>query len=275
MTYQGNNPVTAQRKADVTTTIGRCSARIEVFVAPLPATAGKGVNLGGNDTNSFGTQIVMIIRPVRTQAQVEPTNWRAQQIHPNTTTPGVLMSIKHQAQEGFGDVCIGPRPIGKKAALPRMDTKKALEQKDFREIEKGSNRSIMTDTPRIPAFNVPENGYAFADPEEGGKNKDRVRAHRDETVKLTRRFATFFFAHCGDDKGKGFFRVDWRQDIEVTVKANAADWTGWVAELASGEVAVRTPTGDESNKDAELKAAEENGIYKFEDGYNREVKCPD
>lgn len=274
--YQSDEDVTAQRKADVTTTIGRCKARIEVFVAPVKSkSSDKGLNVGGSEKNSFGTQIVIIIRPVAREQEPEPTNWRAQQIHPNTDNPGVLMRINHAPAEGFGDVCIGPRPIGKKAALPRMDTKQKLEQKDFHEIEKGSNRWIMTDTPRLPAFNIPENGHAFAAPEEGGANKDRVRAHRDEVVKPTRRFATFFFADCAEDKGKGFFRVDWKQDITVTVKAKEADWTGSVPELAPGEVSVKTPTGDESNKDPELKKAEENGIYKFEDGYNREVKCPD
>ena len=148
-----------------------------------------------------------------------------------------------------------------KEALPRLDTEESFRPSELKEIEPGSGRWIWVDTPRLPAVAVTEKGFAYAQ-SHGAALADKVRVHPGETLKLRRRFSTFFSAD-----GRGAFRIDWSQDILVRVAARREDWAGTVAPLD-------TVRATRSREDADLARAIRNGTYAVDDGQNHLLQHP-
>ena len=266
----------SRRFPAVAISAGCCTAIAESFFSSWPALgkAAKGLNLGPNNTNTFGCQFVVVI----TLVEGEWSNWTATQI-----LSGFLL---HLSKKGDGEVCFVPVPGSAGASLPRLDGPNATTQPGAAAFQQVSdNVLVYADTPRVNAFDVGD-GFPIG---QGGDPEPRTMKPGD-TLELTRNFITFFFATCTpprDCPEGGFanalvFFVRWCCAHRMIVAALAADWVGEsiVCDPANGPRAFAAPgfgvpeTTLEAAKEL-LEQAQTNGAFSLT--LNESVKtasCP-
>jgi hypothetical protein len=241
VTYLSGESLRATKSAD----FSGSGARLEVFTAGAP-----GMNLSAAEPNSFLTQIVVVLRPAEGARR-----WVGRQAYAD-----LRIEIDH-AEPGTGRARIGPKPLKDKERMPRLDTVERFRPEEFKEIEAGSNRWIWVDTPRLPAVAVPPSGLAYAQ-SPAPSLASKVRVHPGETLRLRRRFATFFQGGAAEA-----LRIDWSQEVEVRVASRREDWRGTVA--AAGPVRVTR-----ADRDEDLARAIRNGTYAVDDGQNELLGHP-
>lgn len=160
--------------------VDECIVLMEVYFTTFPAKGkdAKGLNLGPDNENVFGCQIVIVI----TVLQGDLTDVTAEQV-----ITRLLLKLTHQKSENLGELCFGPAG----APLPRFDGSTPTGPPAFVPIS--PKRWVFADTPRFAALNIGDGlgiGGVATDPP-----AKRI-LHPGDTLSLERDFITTSLANA-------------------------------------------------------------------------------